>query len=78
MSGDPALLPCPFCGGDGSIEGYDEGKYGYYVACISVECYATVGEGYDRDAMPDHQFATIELAAAAWNMRTTVNPEAKS
>ena len=60
------LKPCPFCGGNGRIAG-DERLY--YVTCMSVHCYASIGEIYDRDAMPDHAFSASEDAAAAWNHR---------
>lgn len=61
------LLPCPFCGAEAVLRDYT--PYGFYVACNSVDCYAAVGEGYDRDAMPDHQFDSAERAAEAWNRR---------
>lgn len=59
------LLPCPFCGGDAyTIE--SGGKW--FVGCS--QCYCNVGEAYDRDAMPEHMFATEPEAVAAWNTRT--------
>jgi hypothetical protein len=61
------LLPCPFCGDCAGIFGDESG--GFYVACFSISCHCAFGEGYDRDAMPDHSFATEELAAEAWNRR---------
>ena len=64
-----ALLPCPFCGSPGSIGGYTNDSHGFYATCSSVECYVSVGESYDRDAMPDHMFRTEEEAVAAWNRR---------
>ena len=63
----PKLLPCPFCGSPANIGGDD--SYGFYVACSNISCYCVFGEGYDRDAMPYHCFATEQLAAQAWNTR---------
>jgi hypothetical protein len=42
---------------------------------MSIDCYAALGEVYDRDAMPDHHFAEMEDAIAAWNRRTPANGE---
>lgn len=61
------LKPCPFCGGEAALNG-DSGC-GFYVACTSRDCYAAIGEGYDRDAMPDHSFFDEDLAIAAWERR---------
>lgn len=63
------LLPCPFCGGDAAIRGGSR-EGGYCVVCMNVGCFCALGEGYDRDAMPDHSFATEEEAAEKWNRRT--------
>lgn len=61
------LKPCPFCGNIRcSVIGDDEA---YYVACGSRDCYAALGEVYDRDAMPEHAFKTQEDAIKAWNTR---------
>jgi hypothetical protein len=64
------LKNCPFCGGEASIVGTDYRGGMYYACCGNVNCFCCVGEGYDRDAMPDHAFVTEELAAEAWNSRT--------
>lgn len=61
-----SLLPCPFCGSSAHFSG---DRYSVYVACDSAECFAAVGECYDRDGMPDHCFADEEAAAKAWNRR---------
>ena len=62
------LLPCAFCGGEAQIVG-DE-RYGFCVVCAASDCTVAMGESYDRDAMPDHQFRTPDDAIAAWNRRT--------
>ncbi|TWF53230.1 Lar family restriction alleviation protein [Neorhizobium alkalisoli] len=59
------LLPCPFCDGEGYIEGR-EGE-GFYVSCR--DCYVCIGEAYDKSAMPEHMFRSEADAAAAWNRR---------
>jgi hypothetical protein len=64
-----ALLPCPFCGSSAHFGG--DQKNGVYVACDSIDCFATMGECYDRDAMPDHSFSAEEQAATAWNRRVS-------
>lgn len=64
--GTAALLPCPFCG-EVAYAHEDSGKF--YVSCDGTDCFCCVGEGYDRDAMPDHMFARIDDAIAAWNRR---------
>ena len=61
------LLPCPFCGRSAHFGGTETSVY---VACDSGDCFAAMGECYDRDAMPDHCFADEEAAAAAWNRRS--------
>jgi len=61
------LLPCPFCGDEGFLL---SGEERFYVVCGNVECFCALGEGYDRDAMPDHAFVTEADAIAAWNSRT--------
>ncbi len=63
-----ALLPCPFCGSSAHFGG---DRYSIYVACDSIDCYAAMGESYDRDGMDDHSFADEETAAKAWNRRTS-------
>jgi hypothetical protein len=46
----------------------------FFVVCLGSECYCAVGEGYDRDAMPEHAFSSHEEAALAWNTRATFQP----
>ena len=62
---DDALLPCPFCGGEPYIGG-DEAQLWFAGCC---DCHCMVGEGYDRDAMPDNMLRSKEEAIAAWNSR---------
>jgi Lar family restriction alleviation protein len=62
---DDALLPCPFCGGEPYIGG-DEAQL-WFAGCY--DCHCMVGEGYDRDAMPDNMLQSKEEAIAAWNHR---------
>lgn len=71
-----ALLPCPFCGKEAQING--EERYGFCVACDDIGCYATVGEGYDRVAMPSHSFATEADAIIAWNRRPDMTEELRT
>ena len=61
------LLNCPFCGGEAQIVGDD--RYGFCVVCSASDCTAALGESYDRDAMPDHQFRAPDDAITAWNTR---------
>lgn len=66
MSEEP--LDCPFCGGDAYVEGNEESRF--FVGCRN--CFCNVGEAYDRSAMPEHMFATLDEAIAAWNRRSTL------
>ena len=70
-----SLLPCPFCGGEARICGDISDRNGVYVVCMSPDCWCSMGEHWDRDAMPDHQFRDEESAVAAWNRRA--NAEAQ-
>lgn len=63
------LKPCPFCGGRAVLRGESADDGGFYAACKELKCYAAVGEGYDRSAMPEHCFGSQEKAAEAWNHR---------
>lgn len=70
MSDKTELKPCPFCGSPGNVAGDEfNGHSSYYATCTSVDCFCCVGEAWDRDALPDHQFATEQQAAEAWNKR---------
>jgi hypothetical protein len=64
------------CGGGAEVfpEEQSINGGGYYVACAQPkfpfeECWLSLGEEYDRDAMPEHRFRTKEEAIAAWNVR---------
>lgn len=63
---DIVMKKCPFCQQKATVSGI-EGQY--YAVCTSGDCFCSLGERYDRDAMPDHVFKTIKEATAAWNMR---------
>lgn len=64
------LLRCPFCGATARIYESDYlGQSCYYVACSNPLCGCAIGERYDRDACPDHQFATELDALEIWNRR---------
>lgn len=63
---NPFLKSCPFCGGNAYFQ---EGDGKYYIACSKSGCYVTLGEAYDRDAMPVYIFGTKQDAAIAWNKR---------
>lgn len=58
MSGEPELIPCPFCGGDGQYFLAWLGTMGAWVPCCT-ECEAVI----------DVPFLSKEEAAAAWNRR---------
>jgi len=65
---------CPFCG---SVAVVREDTFcgvskGFCVVCTGSDCFCTLGEGYDRDAIPDHCFSTEQEAIKAWNTRAEV------
>jgi len=72
-----SLLPCPFCGGRAQICGEPDyaDRHGLYVECQSADCWCSMGEFWDCDAMPDHYFRDVESAVAAWNRRANVKGE---
>lgn len=45
-----------------------------YVVCLGENCWCSLGENYDRDAMPDHHFHDQVEAIAAWNHRASLPP----
>ena len=63
------LKSCPFCGSDGLIQKESDGG-SMFVYCDGPGCWVSLGENYDRDAMPDHAFYDEDAAIAAWNTRT--------
>lgn len=70
---EPELLPCMRCRGGAEVFP-EESDDGYYVMCAQpkfpfTECWLSLGEEYDRDAMPVHRFRTKEDAIEAWNTR---------
>ena len=65
---EEAIRECPFCGDEAYVASAADDSM-FYVACTSVECFCAMGEGYDRDAMPEHSFRSREAAIAAWNRR---------
>lgn len=67
-----SLKKCPFCYAKATIIGTDNDRY--CAVCTSGNCFASLGERYDRDAMPDHVFASIKEAAMAWNSRGPLKP----
>jgi hypothetical protein len=68
------LKPCPFCGSGAFFQsdGHDNSSM-FYVSCGNVDCFCCVGESYDRDAMPDHIFRSVEDATKAWNTRAVAS-----
>ena len=60
------LKNCPFCGGNGTVIA---GGDGFYATCDGPNCFCCVGEIYDRDAMPDHEYKSDKECIAAWNTR---------
>lgn len=71
---EEGLSPCPRCGGGAEVFP-EESDAGYYVMCAQpgfpfTECWLSLGEEYDRDAMPAHRFLTKEDAITAWNARS--------
>lgn len=69
------LLPCPFCGDQAFVRDDTEWHGGFCVLCSSRSCFCALGEGYDRDAMPDHVFVDADEAIAAWNCRAPQEPK---
>ena len=61
------LLPCPFCGGAGTVFGQIE--CGPFFAMCFGSCGCTIGMQYDHRWIPEHKFKTREAAAEAWNRR---------
>lgn len=66
------LLPCPFCGGLGQVEGhfraYKNGKPGHRVCLVwCVKCSARTGK-YDPEEYETYSDA-LDAAINAWNSR---------
>lgn len=75
MTRPPAeMLSCPFCGGEAMLRDDTSAHGGFCVLCSSKDCFCALGEGYDRDAMPDHVFVDGDEAIAAWNRRPSPPP----
>lgn len=67
------LLPCPFCGGAGYVEGrfraYKHGQPDHRVCLVWCrKCFARTGK-YDPDDYPSYNDA-LNAAIEAWNRRT--------
>lgn len=63
------LKPCPFCGGKARAMS-DDGRW--YVACVGTDdCYAALGEAYDKYGDADHNYYQRDIAEAAWNARAS-------
>lgn len=76
-----ALLPCPFCGRSAQVVIEDTPDGDCFVRCDTEGCWATIGENYDGDAMPNHMFKYEDgpgKAAATWNRRASINPASLS
>jgi hypothetical protein len=67
------LAPCPRGHAGAQVCNSDERMF--YVTCVDRECFWALGEGYDRDARPDHAFRSEEEAAEAWNTRAPSDTE---
>ena len=68
---EPAMMPCPFCGGAAGLTRVNLGKGSFgpdpYVQAFCTCCGATKGAGgpgYDR--------AAVEVAVDKWNQRSAV------
>ena len=59
------LLPCPFCGGDASVDTIypDYPEKGYGVTCLCNGCHGNI-------YIPDTKYPTKQDAISAWNTRT--------
>ena len=74
------LLPCPFCGGDGSFY-LVAGSYGYYSSKTGARCgngdcpvqpkIAFDDEGFDWDKRKHIALKSKASAVTAWNTRHT-------
>ena len=51
---DVILKPCPFDGGMPHLQ-TEDGEAKFFVICLN--CHCAVGERYDPDGMPDHEFS---------------------
>ena len=65
MESETKLLPCPFCGGTPHLQC----DHKFFVLCLN--CHCAVGERYDPDGWPAHEFSTAADAIAAWNTRAS-------
>ena len=57
------ILPCPFCGGEATLQGKEGARHWYVICEDSEECDAS---GPDK--------TTREEAIAAWNIRSRYRP----
>jgi hypothetical protein len=79
------LLPCPFCGGEGSFYRV-AGSYGYYSSKTGAQCgngdcpvqpkIAFDDEGYDWNKRKHIALKSKAAAVTAWNTRQTATAEA--
>lgn len=60
------LKLCPFCGNEGYVQ---ETENGFYALCMGPDCKCSVGEHYNGDGLPDHDFSSESDAIAAWDRR---------
>ena len=65
MESETKLERCPFCGGTPHLQC----DHKFFVLCLN--CHCAVGERYDPDGWPAHEFSTAADAIAAWNTRAS-------
>ena len=71
MESETKLERCPFCGGTPHLQC----DHKFFVLCLN--CHCAVGERYDPDGWPAHEFSTAADAIAAWNTRVSSSSDVK-
>jgi Lar family restriction alleviation protein len=74
MDDKAKLLPCPFCGGEGTVD-YNPGSWGYTPSTAYVRCKSCTARGALREAITDNVESVKDEAIASWNLRAPAAPE---